>query len=385
MYEAEGGGRPSDSDEDRYALPPNTYFPTEFAFTVPFALLPAGVAQVLWVVLTFSSLIVAAFLMWDLGADQAPELVGGLIALLLAYSEQLVFYGNLAGFAVAFCVIAVWCFLRNRFLTVGIIAFAISLAVKPHDVVLVWAYFFLAGGLFRRWAVRAAIVVAAVSLPFIWWVTQIAPHWIQELRSNIQGFSLRGGPIDVSAEAISNHGSCPTTQLQSLFICLRDDPHFYNWATYLVLVPMLMIWIVITVRTRLTPTSAKLALAAMAPLSMLLFYHRIYDAKIIVLTIPACALLWAEGGRIGRLALIVTAMGCLFTGDLVWGIYFEILMNTHLIPAVSPKPLLAASINAPLPFTLLIMSVFYLWVYVRRSSQPASSEERADLRYAFNG
>ncbi|MGC2613058.1 MAG: hypothetical protein WA354_03430 [Terracidiphilus sp.] len=382
IYKAEGGARSSDSDADRFSLPRNNYLPLEFAVTVPFALLPFGVAQALWVVLTVGSFVMGAFLMWDLGAYHAPELAGGLVGFLLAYSEQIVFYGNLAGFAVPFCMIAVWCFLRNKFLMLGTMAFAISLAVKPHDVVLVWVYFLLAGGTFRKWALRTAAVAAAFSLPTVLWVTHIAPYWIQELRSNIQAFGIHGGGIDVSLAAIDNHGTCLIANLQSVFAVFRDDPRFYNHVTYFVFAPMLLVWSIVTLRARLTLATTWLAIAAIAPLSMLPMYHRIYDAKIIMLTIPACALLWAEGGRIGRLALIITAASCVVTGDLVWSVYFEILVKLRLLPAVSPGPLLGASINIPLPLSLLVLAGFYLVVYVRRASFAVSKEEPAHLEYA---
>jgi len=34
---------------------------------------------------------------------------------------------------------------------------------------------------------------------------------------------------------------------------------------------------------------------------MLVTYHRPFDAKLLLLAVPACAMLWAEGGRIGGL------------------------------------------------------------------------------------
>jgi hypothetical protein len=361
----------------------NPYFPTEFAVTIPFAIFPIGLAKVLWIAFTAGALILAAFLMWDLAAPYAPELAGGLVGLLLAYSEQVIFYGNPAGIAVALAVIAVWCFLRERLVSAGILCFAASLALKPHDTGLLWLFFLLAGGIYRKRALQTLAVTVAISLPATLWTTYLSPNWLGEMRSIWRGWSIHGAMYDpgTGAAAINVHGTCLIANLQSMFGVFRDDPHFYNWATYLIFVPMLLVWSVATLRKRLTADTAWLAIAAIAPLSMLPIYHRIYDAKIIMLAIPACALLWAEGGRIGRVALIITAAGCVLSGDLVWGIYFESLISAHLLPAVSPNPLLAASINIPLPLILLVMSGFNLWVYVRRSFQPVSSEEPAQLGY----
>ena len=381
IYRAEGAPRSTDSDWDLYSLPRNPYFPTEFAVTVPFALFPFGIAQVLWLAVTAGSLILAAFLVWNLAAVYAPELAGGLLGLLVAYSQQVLLYGNPAGIAVAFSVVAAWCFLRERFVFAGVLCFAASLALKPHDTGLLWLFFLLAVGTYRKRALQTLAVVIAVSLPFTLWVTHVSPNWIGEMRSIWKAFSLHGAMYDPGpgAAAINFHGTCLIANLQSVFGVFRDDPHFYNLATYLVFLPMFLVWAIVTLRTRLTLATACLAVAVIAPLSMLPIYHRIYDAKIVMLTIPACAMLWAEGGRIGRLALIITAASCVLSGDLVWSVYFEILVKLHLLPAVSPGRWLGASINIPLPLSLLVTAAFYLGIYVRRAAHPVSSGEPAHL------
>ena len=374
IYHAEGGERPSDSDWDRFSLSRNTYFPTEFPITVLFAFLPFYLAQLFWFTLTAGSFILASFLMWNLAADQAPELAGGLLGLLLAYSEQVIYYGNPAGIAIGLCVVAVWCFLRDKFVPAGILCLAASLALKPHDAALVWLYFLLAGGSYRRRALQTLAVVAAFSLPAILWITHISPHWIQEVRSNWQAFSVRGGGADPGPTALDNHGTLLITDLQSVFGVFRDDPRFYNFASYLVCAPMLLAWAVVTLRARITPATAWFALAAIAPLSMLPMYHRIYDAKLVMLTIPACALLWAERGRIGRIALLINAAGFVLTGDYLWSIYLRILIELRLLPAAQPGPLLSATLLFPLPLILLIMGAFYLCIYARRTFHPVLLE-----------
>lgn len=384
IYKAEGEPRSSDSEWDLFSLPRNPYFPTEFAITVPFALFPLGFAQVLWLAISAGGIILAAFLMWSLAASYAPELSGGLLGLLVAYSEQVLLYGNPAGIAVALSVVAVWCFLRERFVFPGVLCFAASLALKPHDTGLLWVFFLLAGGTYRKRALQTLAVVIAISLPVTLWVTSASPNWVGEMRSNWEAFSLHGAMYDPGprGDAINFHGTCLIANLQSFFGVFRDDPRFYNLATYFVVVPMLLIWSVVTLRARLTRATTLFAIAAIAPLSMLPMYHRIYDAKIIMLTIPACALLWAEGGRIGRLALIITAWSCLVSGDLVWSLYFEMLVKLRLLPAVSDVPLLGASINIPLPLSLLVSAAFYLGVYVRRASYSISPGKPAHLEYA---
>ena len=87
--------------------------------------------------LTVGGLITASFLIWNLSANYAPIVCGALIGFLLVNSEVIVVLCNPAGIAISLCVVAVWCFLRERYVPVGILCLAVSLALKPHDVGLV--------------------------------------------------------------------------------------------------------------------------------------------------------------------------------------------------------------------------------------------------------
>ena len=86
VYRADGGQFPSDpiiSRSVRRAILVCINLPTSLFLIAPFAFLPWGLAHVLWMILMGGSLIVAAFLMWDLGADHAPVIAGTLIGLVL--------------------------------------------------------------------------------------------------------------------------------------------------------------------------------------------------------------------------------------------------------------------------------------------------------------
>src|SRR5450631_2464819 len=57
----------------------NVNLPTIFPFIAPFAFLPWVPAHLIWMLLTAGSFILAAYLMWQLGAVYAPLLSGGLL------------------------------------------------------------------------------------------------------------------------------------------------------------------------------------------------------------------------------------------------------------------------------------------------------------------
>ena len=381
VYLAEGGERPSDALQrgQRQGITVCVYPPAAFIFIAPFALLPWGPAHALWMILIAGSFILAAFLMWNTGASHAPVISGGLIALLLVNSMSLLMIGNAAGVVVSLCAVAVWCFIEERFAAAGVLCLAACLAIKPHDAGLVWLYFLLAGGVYRKRALQTLAVTAALAIPAVVWVGQVAPHWMRELNSNLATLSAPGGLNSPDPTTASTGTAAMVVNLQSVVSVFRDDPRLYNSVSYLVCGALLLVWSVMTLRSRPTPARAWLALAAVSALTMLATYHRPYDAKLLLLTVPACAMLWAEGGPMGWLALLVNTAGFVVTADLPWAIFLGLVSSMRVSTTGLSGQILTAVQVFPAPLILLVMGVFYLWVYARRCSAPAPLPAAAKL------
>ena len=368
VYLAEQNDRPLPSDVLRQALSQNIYLPTTFIFIAPFAMLPWGPAHLLWMMFSAGSLLLAALLMWNRGAKYSPFISGAFICFVLANCEAVLATGNPAGIVVGLCVVAVWCFLEERFVWAGIVCLAVSLAIKPHDAGLVWLYFLLAGGIGRKRALQTLVVTAVLGLVAVLRVTPIAPHWISELHTNFLAQSAPGGQAYPGPNS-ANTGSGPSMiiDLQSAVFVFRNHPLIYNSVTYLICGALLLIGLVHTLRTRFSTARAWFALAAVVPLTILVTYHRPYDAKLLLLAIPACAMLWAEGRPIRWLALLVTAAGIVFTADIPLAILVTLAGNLHISTAGLSGQMLTVVLTRPTPIILLAMSVFYLWVYVRHA------------------
>ena len=378
IYLAEGVYGRQDTAKERQMATRYGYLPSAFVLTLPFAALPWGPAHLLWLALTAASLIFASWLIWISGASYAPVIAGCLIGFLLANSELLIDQGMCAGIAISLCVVAVWCFLRERFVLVGILCMALSLAVKPQDTGLVWLYFLLAGGTYRKRALETLATTAVLILPVSVWVWRVSPQWMQELGANILEFSAHGGINDPGLFSSGSHGLAMVVSLQSAISVFWDDPHIYNSASYLVCAPLLLLWAFITVRTRATPSRAWLAIASIAALTMLPVYHRQYDAKLLLLTVPACLMLWAEGGLIGWFALLVNVAGFALTGDLTWAILLPLINRLHVSTTGLSVETLAVAQVFPAPLILLIMGIFYLWAYARAGSHSAVKPAKVD-------
>jgi len=366
VYQAEHGASPRESMQHRRLVTLYVNLPTTFIFIAPFAMLPFWAAQALWLGSLAVVFILAAFLMWNIGARRAPAISLVLVCILLANSEVLFGTGNTAGIVVGLCVVAVWCFLEERFVPAGILCLAASLAIKPHDTGLVWLFFFLAGGVHRVRALQTLLLTLVLGLSALLWVSHVAPDWAQNWQSNLAAISAPGGLNEAGPASLTSRTAGMVVDLQAALSVFRDDPRVYNPISYLVCGAMLLVWSIRTLRSRFSPARAWLALAAVAPLTMLVTYHRPYDAKLLFLTVPACAMLWAEGGAIGWIALLVNASGLVLTGDIPLAIFINLANKLHVGTAGGFAEILTVVLTRPASLLLLAMAVFYLWVYVRR-------------------
>jgi hypothetical protein len=372
-YRADGGERPDEQAGSLRLTTEYLYPPTTFPITLPLAILSYSAAHLVWMGASFAGLILAGFLMWELGAGYAPVLSGALIGFVLANCELIVTDGNVAGIAISLAAIAVWCFLKNRRAGIGILCLAISLALKPHDTWLVWVFFLLAGGVYRKRALQTLAVTFVLCFPIILWVTHISPQWVQELHSNMVSIAAGGG-TDPSPFAVLSSGPSMIIDLQAAVSFFRNDPRVYNTIVYILIGTLLVIWSVATLRTRARAKTASLALAVIAALTMLPFYHRECDAKLLMLTIPACAMLWSEGRPIGKVGTLLTFAGLFVTADIPWAIDVGWVSRFHRLNPGFSGLLLAASQDLPAPLLLLAIGIFYLWLFLRNAKPPTANE-----------
>ena len=346
------------------------YLPTALMLLAPFATFGWGTAQVLWTMLTIGIFTLACCLIWIIASDSSPPVATCLIVFILANSEVVFAFGNAAGVAVSLCAIAVWCFFTGRFEYAGVVCLAASLAIKPHDSAAVWLYLFIVGGQLRKRAVQALIVVCALGALAVVWIYTVSPHWIQEIRSNLEIVSARGGIADPGPAGSSNSTGGMIISLQSVASVFHDDPTFYNSAAWLICAPIFIAWLMRTLRAGTSHVEIWLAFAVLVPLSMLPVYHRPYDAKLLILAVPACAAMWAQGGARRWGGLITTSAAILVTSDLPSALLAVLRTKLPAYPVGLSNQILTVMLARPAPLFLLSMSIFYVWVYVRQPSLP---------------
>jgi hypothetical protein len=231
----------------------------------------------------------------------------------------------------------------------------------------VWLYFLLVGGAYRKRALQSAAVTAAICLASIVWVSHVAPNWLHDWHANLATISARGGINEPGPSAVKDGSIYSIVDLQSAVSIFRDDPRFYNMASYLICGTLLLVWAIWTLRSRFSLPRAWLALAAVTALTMLITYHRLWDAKLVMLAIPACCMLRAEGGRAGKAALAITSIAALATAEIPTAIFDGIFASLHVSTNGILAQAMAVVLMRPASLALLAMGVFYLWVYVKRS------------------
>jgi hypothetical protein len=120
-------------------------------------------------------------------------------------------------------------------------------------------------------------------------------------------------------------------------------------------------------RSRLSQEGCWFAIASMAALGLLPIYHRQYDVKILLLTIPACTILWARGGTLRKLGAVVTTAGIMLTSDIPVAILVVIKKGLHLPLDQFHGQVLSVLLGRSATLALLLVGVFYLWAFARHA------------------
>jgi membrane protein DedA with SNARE-associated domain len=74
----------------------------------------------------------------------------------------------------------------------------------------------------------------------------------------------------------------------------------------------------------------------------------------------------------------MNSTGFVLTGDLSWTILYRLIGKMHPSTATMPGQAPTALQIFPVPVLLLVMGIFYLWIYARRSwagAQPPAPVE----------
>jgi hypothetical protein len=368
VYLQQGGTLPAEPERIHpffRSVPVCVNLPPTLFVVLPLTLLGWGPAHFIWMSLIPLGLMLAAWLMWDLAGAAAPALTLFLVCMLMANCEVILQLGNGSGLATSLCVVAVWCLFKQRYEAAGVLCLALALCIKPQQVGLIWLFLLLAGGSLRRRAWQVSAIALVLVLCSLFWVSQVSPHWLQEWHANMASTSGRGDLNDPGPTSFGNQAVGVIVSLQAVISFFWDDPQIYGPATWLLAGIPILILCVTAFRARLSHDGRWLAIGSMAALSLLPVYHRQYDCKLLLLTIPACAVLWARGGMIRKAAAVVTTAGIVFTADLPVAILVVLNKSLHLPQDQLTGKLVSILLGRSSTLSLVLVGGFYLWAFVK--------------------
>ncbi len=360
------GDRSAGADLSAFARYQALYPPSTLFWMLPFASLPFQVSLLLWMLLNGAAFVTAASLVAHLCLENGNALSLVLLGLFVATSTLLLSTAQPSALAISLCTIGVWCLLKDRRPLLGVVCFALSLALKPQLGGLVSLYFLFAGGVARRRALQILGTAALLCVPGVLWISVIpaAAHWPQHLAANIAGSSVPGAINDPGP---TSYNSLLVTDLQSVIAVFDSNRVQYNLIAWALVGSLLLVWAFVAVRAQPSRKKDLLGVATIACLSLLPVYHRHYDVRLLLLTFPACALLLLEGGAAGWVAAAVSLMliGCSHPSF----IRDHLHLHQETLGHWSTVFLLRTS-----PLVVSVCALFYLAMFVRTMRAPASAD-----------
>ncbi len=306
------------------------YPPSTFLALSPLALLRISVARVIWFLLNGCSFVTSAVLILSMCPRSHRWLATALVSIILASSGILLELGNPAIFAISLLIIGSYLFLRGRFLPLGALSLMLSLAVKPQMGCLVVLYL-LASGIHRRYAAVALAGALAVFLSagLILKMNPRSADWTSDLSANISAAVDVGGINDPRP---ANEISVCDINLQAITSIFFADAREFNAAAYAVFLALLAVWITAIVRTKAGPDMHLLSIASLAVLSLTPIYHRFYDTRMLLITIPAVVIVFQKRRYLGAIIGVLSVLALISVQSRVQAFLLHHAMWQSILP-----------------------------------------------------
>jgi hypothetical protein len=291
----QGGGHAAELPSWDIDVP--VYPPSTFLVLSPVALLPFPVARLLWFLLSACLFVTSAALIVSLCPRSHRWPATALVSIVLASSGILLVLGQPAILTISLVIMGSYFFLRGRLLPLGALLLMLSLAVKPQIGGLIVLYLLL-----QRIQWRYALLALAGALALLLSAVLIlherprSADWLTTLRANLSGTLSPGGSADPRP---ANQQAIGDINLQALTSIFFTDARRFNPVAYALFVALLATWITAVLRAHAGPDIHFLALAGLSILSLTPVYHRFYDTRLLLLTIPAVVIIFQKRRVLG--------------------------------------------------------------------------------------
>jgi hypothetical protein len=166
--------------------------------------------------------------------------------------------------------------------------------------------YLFARGIHRRYAavVLTGALALLLSAGMILRMNPSSANWTSDLSANISA-SVDGGYNDPRP---ANQQAVCDINLQAITGIFFADVREFNAAAWAVFLALLAVGIAIVLRTKAGPEMNLLSLGALAALSLTPVYHRFYDTRMLLISIPAVVIVYQKrrllGAFIGALTVL---------------------------------------------------------------------------------
>jgi hypothetical protein len=298
------GGRVVDLPSWEIDMP--VYPPSTFLVLSPLLLLRYPTARLFWFVLNGGLFILSAVLVLSACPRSHRWLATILVSVILATSGILLVVGQPATFAISLIIIGSYLFLRVRFLPLCAFLFMLSVAVKPQLGGLIVLYF-LGRKIYRRYAAfaLAGALVLLLSAGLTLRIHPRSANWTSTLQENLSSTLSPGGSADPRP---ANQEAIGDMNLQSLTSIFFADAGKFNHVAYVVFLGLLAVLIIVLPWSHASGETHVLALAALSILTLMPVYHRFYDTRLLLLTVPAVTLIFEKRRVLGAAIAVLTIL-----------------------------------------------------------------------------
>ena len=300
----QAGGRTNEVPDWKACVP--VYPPSAFLVLSPLALLPYPLVCPLWFLLNGCLFIASAGLVLFMSPRSHRWLATILVSLIVVKSGEMLQIGQPTVFATSLLVMGCYCFLRQRCLSLGVVLLMLSLAVKPQMGGLIVLYL-VVRRIHWRYAVLAMAGACALLLAggLILTMRPSSADWTSVLHANLSATEEPGGVNDPRP----NHKpSLDLANLQVVTSAFSTNAREFNAGAYAVCLVFLAALVTAVLRTKTSPDVHLLSIGALAVLTLMPVYHRFYDARILLITVPAVVIVYRQRRLLGALMGALTVL-----------------------------------------------------------------------------
>ncbi|HEY0797012.1 MAG TPA: glycosyltransferase family 87 protein [Acidisarcina sp.] len=279
---------------------PLDYPPLTYYVLSPVGLFDYAWARNIWLVLGALAFIAGAAVTVHFSPLPARQFVIAGASAVLVTSSVLLRLGQISSLAIGFTVAGAMLFAARRHLAMAACLLLLAAALKPQLAGPIMFYFCFPRQT-RKFALSAlAAFCGALALScLLFSLNPKTAHWMSELSGGINSSSaLSAAPMEQLQTGLIH--------LQALTMLVSTRPIVAGVLTVGMLGILVLALAAGLRKLERHPARDWIALAAVAVLTLLLVYHRTYDMRMSLLTLPALGLLWRAAPKLAALLSFLT-------------------------------------------------------------------------------